>query len=125
MTSLTKRFLAAVHCCGSEQPIKTRLAAAWLEHLDTLDASELPEEIRADFIGLRNAMYDRKPLSSESAPLASARKMSSAEAALHVGSIIRLCVELVRRDTAPLQEQKSASSRKHGSRNANARARLN
>jgi hypothetical protein len=125
MTSTIKRFLAAVHCCATEQSIKTRLSAAWLEHLDTLDASEIPEEIRSNFIGLRNAMYDRKPLNSESAPLASIRKMSTAEAAMHVSSIVTLYTELAGIGAAPVQNEKSAPSRKHSGRNGNTRPQLN
>jgi len=102
MTSIIDRFLAAVHCCSNPEPVKNRLAQAWLEFLDPIDTSELPEEIRADFIGLRHAMYDRKPLSFENAPSASVRKMSTAEAAAHVKAIVTLYAELLRIKAAQL-----------------------
>ena len=102
MTAIIDHFLAAVHCCANPEPVKNRLAQAWLEHLDTIDTRELPEEIRADFIGLQQAMYDRKPLSFENAPLASVRKMSTAEAAAHIKAIVTLYAELLRIKTPQL-----------------------
>lgn len=99
MTSISECFLAAVHCVSNPEPIKNRLAQAWLEHLDSIDSGQLPEEIRANFIGLRNAMYDRKPLYFESAPLASIRKMSTLEAATHVQTIVTLYSDLLRINT--------------------------
>ncbi len=126
MTSITDRFLAAVHCCSSPEPVKNRLAQAWLEYLDPIDARELPEEIRKDFIGLRSAMYDRKPLSFENAPLASVRKMSTAEAAAHIKAIVTLYTELLQIKAAPLVTREAQTkARNKSNRSTRMQAQLN
>jgi len=102
MTTISECFLAAVRCCSNPEPIKNRLAQAWLGHLDSMDSGQLPEEIRANFIGLRNAMYDRKPQYFENAPLASIRKMSTQEAAAHVQTIVNMYADLLRINTQRL-----------------------
>jgi hypothetical protein len=126
MTSITDRFLAAVHCCSSSESVKTRLAQAWLEYLDPIDTRELPEEIRKDFIGLRSAMYDRKPLSFENAPLASVRKMSTAEAAAHIKAIVTLYTELLQIKAAPLVTREAQTkARNKSNRSTRIQAQLN
>jgi hypothetical protein len=95
MSILSNRFLAAVRLCIGPQPIKLRLAKAWSEHLDNLDPYDLPANLQADFIELRRVMYGRQPLPAETAPQASIRKMSTAEAAGHAGTIMALYSQLV------------------------------
>jgi hypothetical protein len=126
MTSIIDRFLAAVHCCSNPEPVKNRLAQAWLECLDPIDTSELPEEIRPDFIGLRSAMYDRKPLSFENAPLASVRKMSMAEAAAHIKAIVTLYTELLRIEATQLVTREAPTkARGKSNRGTRMQAQLN
>jgi hypothetical protein len=126
MTSIVERFLAAVHCCSNPESVKNRLTQAWLEYLDPIDASELPDEIQADFIGLRHAMYDRQPLSFENAPLASVRKMSTAEAAAHVKAIVTIYAELLRIKAAQLVTREvPTKARGRGNRSSRIQSQLN
>jgi hypothetical protein len=126
MTSISECFLAAVRCCSNPEPIKSRLAHAWLGHLDSIDSGQLPEEIRANFIGLRNAMYDRKPLYFESAPLASIRKMSTQEAAAHVQTIVNMYADLLRINTQRLVTTTTpAKARGRSARAARIQSQLN
>jgi hypothetical protein len=100
MNYLTKRFLAAVRICSGDLTIKQRLAKAWIRHLDDIDVNDLPESQRQKFVRLREAMYERKPLPQESAPLASIRKMSARQAASHTDLIIAIYAELLRTQSA-------------------------
>jgi hypothetical protein len=96
MNYLTKQFLAAVRICSGDSTIKQRLANAWMRHLDDIDVNDLPESQRQKFVQLREAMYERKPLPQESAPLASIRKMSARQAASHTNLIIAIYAGLLR-----------------------------
>jgi hypothetical protein len=102
MNYLTKRFLAAVRICSGDLTIKQRLAKAWMRHLDDIDANDLPESQRQKFVQLREAMYERKPLPQESAPLASIRKMSARQAASHTNLIIAIYAGLLRTQSAAI-----------------------
>ena len=96
MEFLTSRFLAAVRICSGELAIKQRLASAWMEHLDDINADDLPQSQRQTFLELRDAMYTRKPLPDESAPHASIRKMSAQQVASYTNLIIAIYAGLLR-----------------------------
>jgi len=96
MEFLTSRFLAAVRICSGELAIKQRLASAWTEHLDDINADDLPQSQRQTFVELRDAMYERKPLPDESAPRASIRKMSVQQVASYTNIIVAIYVGLLR-----------------------------
>ena len=95
MEFLTSRFLAAVSICSGELAIKQRLASAWMEHLDDINADDLPPSQRQTFVELRNAMYARKPLPDESAPCASIRKMSTQQVASYTNLIVAIYAGLL------------------------------
>jgi len=111
MTFLTQRFLAAARICSGELTIKKRLASAWIEHLDDIDAADLPSCQRPTFDALREAMYERNPLPDESAPEASIRKMSTKQVASYTSLIIAIYAGLEKIQSSPtLAKDKSDES---------------
>lgn len=96
MRQITDRFLAAVKLCVGADPIKKRLAEAWISELEGIGISELPEQLRPEFRRLRQAMNRADPLPHESAAIASARKMSARQATRQTLRIMRLSHELTR-----------------------------
>ena len=80
MSSAWEHFFAATSMLASNGPIKHRLAEAYRTHLATLDAEEVPKEIREEFCSLSNCMSSVSPLRGESAVHATVRKMSDTEA---------------------------------------------
>jgi len=96
MSYLAERFEAAVTALVSEGPIKQRLAAAYSEHLDDLEISELPAGLRPAFSDLHDALHRARPVGREPSVKATVRKMSAVEAGTHAGTIVMLFAELVR-----------------------------
>ncbi len=80
MSSAWEHFFAATSMLATSGPIKHRLATAYRTHLATLDADEVPKEIRDEFCSLSNCMSSVPPLRGESAVQATVRKMSDTEA---------------------------------------------
>jgi hypothetical protein len=96
MRQITDRFLAAVKLCVGAEPVKQRLAKAWITELEDIGISELPEQLRPDFRRLREAMSTAAPLPHESAAAASIRKMSAHQANHQTLRILTLSQELMR-----------------------------
>ena len=94
MSYLADRFKEAVTVLAGDGPIKQRLIAAYLEHLDDLENTELPAALRPIFNDLHAALHDVQPLSRESSVKASVRKMSSVEVVAHAGTIVMLFSKL-------------------------------
>jgi hypothetical protein len=80
MSSAWEHFFAATSMLASSGPIKHRLCEAYRTHLATLDAEELPKEIRDEFCSLSTCMSSVRPLRGETAVQATVRKMSDTEA---------------------------------------------
>jgi hypothetical protein len=80
MSSAWEHFFAATSMLASNGPIKHRLAEAYCSHLATLDAEEVPTEIREEFSSLSSCMSSVRPLRGETAVQATVRKMSDTEA---------------------------------------------
>mgnify|MGYP001186903345 FL=1 len=97
MSYLTDRFEAAVSVLVAEGPIKQRLAAAYSEHLDDLESSELPARLRPAFSALYTALHRVRPIGREASVNATIRKMSPEEAGAHARAIVMLFAELFRR----------------------------
>ena len=96
MSYLAERFEAAVSALVTEGPIKQRLTAAYFEHLDDLESSELPANLRPAFNDLHAALHRVRPIGREPSVKATIRKMSPMEAGTHAGTIVQLFAELVR-----------------------------
>ena len=105
MSYLGKRFEAAVSVLVADGPIKQRLTAAYSEHLDDLESSELPINLRPAFIRLHAALHSVKPIGREPCVKATIRKMSSKEAGDHARTIFLLFSKLFHKNerSAPLR----------------------
>jgi len=94
MRQISDRFAAALrHCIGSK-PLKERLADAWINELEDIGISELPEQLRAEFRCLRDSMHTAEPQPHEPAARASIRKMSALQAERQTYRILQLAREL-------------------------------
>jgi hypothetical protein len=80
MSSAWEHFFAATSMLASNGPIKHRLAEAYRTHLASLDADDVPKEIREEFCSLSSCMSSVPPLRGETAIQATVRKMSDSEA---------------------------------------------
>ena len=81
----------------AEGPIKQRLAAAYSEHLDDLESSELPARLRHAFSALHTALHRVQPIGREASVNATIRKMSPEEAGAHTRATVMLFAELFHR----------------------------
>jgi hypothetical protein len=70
--------------------IKERLIGAYLNHLSTLPESELPRELRDDFVEMTLAFNRVRPLPGEDAVQASIRKMSNEDADRYASRIVAM-----------------------------------
>jgi len=70
--------------------IKERLIGAYLNHLSTLSESELPGELREDFVDMTRAFNRVRPLPGEDAVQASIRKMSNEDADRYASRIVAM-----------------------------------
>jgi hypothetical protein len=77
-------------------PIKDRLADAYTTFLSNIDASDIPERYRSEFIELHTALNRERPLPRESVVRASVRKMSSEEADRHAALVVHAFAALAR-----------------------------
>ncbi|MEO8309191.1 MAG: hypothetical protein ABI616_14250 [Pseudomonadota bacterium] len=77
-------------------PIKDRLADAYTTNLANIDASDIPERYRAEFVELHTALNRERPLPRESVVRASVRKMSSEEADRHATLVVHAFAALAR-----------------------------
>jgi hypothetical protein len=71
------------------------LVRAYAEHLENLQAAELPAGLRASFGDLQEALSRISPVGNESRVRANVQKMSPTEAGTHAGTIVKLYVELM------------------------------
>jgi len=96
MCQVADRFYAAVRTLSGDGPLKQRLIAAYVDHLECLGEDAVPEAIRPRFEALRKAMAAVPPTEKETAVQVSVRKMSQAEAARLTRSVLAMFAELVR-----------------------------
>lgn len=95
MPYLAERFEAAVSALVAEGSVKDRLSAAYLEHLDDLETSELPQGLRTKFDDLHTALHAVRPIGREPCIKATIRKMSRLQAGNHARTIVSIYAELV------------------------------
>ncbi len=105
MPYLAERFQDAVSALVGDGSVKDRLAAAYSEHLDDLESSELPRSLRTRFEDLHTALHAVTPTGREPCVKATIRKMSTQQAGSHAKIIVSLYAELVcHGERAELQE---------------------
>jgi hypothetical protein len=76
--------------------LKQRLTVAFSKHLRELDASELPQPLRAEFLDIRRGLEAVRPMPGETAVQATVRKMAPDEADLYATRIVDLFAEFAR-----------------------------
>ena len=87
--------------------MKDRLADAYASHLVDIDAEDLPEEVRDDFVAMCEAMHRERPLPRESVIRASVRKMSNEEAGSHAALVARAFATLARAEPSGVTRRRS------------------
>ena len=95
MPDLAKRFEAAVSALVGEGSVKERLVAAYSKHLDDLESSELPQDVRVTFEELHTALHAVTPIGGEPCVRATIRKMSKLQVGNHARTIVSLYAELI------------------------------
>jgi len=80
MNSVFEHLQSATLRLAQDGSLKERLSEAYQHHLSHLEAEQLPEPYRIEFVALCAAMQRERPLPRENAARASVRKMSSDEA---------------------------------------------
>jgi hypothetical protein len=85
---------------AQEGSIKDRLADAYALYLCELEADELPEPVRNEFVAMCDAMHRERPLPRESVIRASVRKMSNDEARQHAALVVRAFAALAREEVS-------------------------
>ena len=82
-------------------PIKQRLFNAYVNHLASLDAEQMPREVRDEFGGLSRALHAVHPLPGEDTVRATIRKMSDGEAKEYAVQIVNLFAAVARAQANP------------------------
>lgn len=90
MNAAWENLLDATRILTSADPIKQRLARAFSEHLDKIDATDLPRDTRVAFRDLVEKLTSACPMRGETAVVATIRKMSNEEAAACAQTIVQL-----------------------------------
>ena len=96
MCQVADRFYAAVRALTSDAPAKQRLITAYVDHLESLSDSDIPDSIQPRFEALRKAMNAVPPTERETSVQVSVRKMAPTEARRYTLSILVMFAELVR-----------------------------
>jgi hypothetical protein len=89
-SEVSDQLEAAVITLAGHGALKDRLCTAFCDHLDDVDADDLPEELQRDFAELTKAMHKARALPGDSVIRASVRKFSSEEAQHFAMLIVRL-----------------------------------
>ena len=97
MTTAVDRFVAAMHVLVGDGHVKQRLTKAYQDHLDNLDADELPAPLQGTFASLQARLHSTTPANTEGEICASVRKMSPREAGECAESLLAIYAELIRR----------------------------
>src|SRR5262245_20909520 len=96
MSSTWDTFFSATVILASAGPIKQRLTEAYARHLAKVSESDLPKEVREDYVALGKCLSAVPPMRGETAVQATVRKMSDREAGYHAAQIVNLFGALTR-----------------------------
>jgi len=88
MQTNLERFRNAAMVLAGSGPVKQRLAQAFHAHLGTLDADDLPRELRDRFSELAAALHRTQRTGTLDSVSASILKMSEAQACEHAQAIV-------------------------------------
>jgi hypothetical protein len=90
MNTTWEQLEGAVLSLARSGAIKDRLSDAYRNHLEQLDAADIPEPWRAEFCACRDSLTRERPLRGEDAVRATVRKMSNEEAEAVAQCVVRL-----------------------------------
>lgn len=96
MTRIYDRLESATLHFARSGAIKDRLERAWRQSLASIEADDLPHELRLQFLELASQMQRERPLRGEDAVRATIRKMSNEEAEKHASLIVRMFCRITR-----------------------------
>ena len=95
MDPVLQKFRAAALVLARSGTVKERLHAAYRCELADLDADILPEDVRGDFLELRNSLMRERPSHrGEDAVTATIRKLSASDADQLAGNLIDIFARL-------------------------------
>lgn len=88
-----KFYLCVKHLVGSG-PVQQRLADAFIHNLSPLKTSQVPEDLRSDFVSIRNAVTRIAPTGEEGSINATAQQLTDEEASEICRKIVDLFNEI-------------------------------
>ncbi len=95
MQQYVDRFYSAVLVLVGDGHIKQRLIAAYADNIEGIDVSDLPVELKSDFLDLEDELHSVPPASDEGAVCATVRKMSGEQASGCARRLLALYAELL------------------------------
>jgi hypothetical protein len=102
MSRVYDRLESATLLLARSGAIKERLNSAWRQCLASLEADDVPREMRLEFLELSGAMQRERPLRGEDAVRATIRKMGNDEAERHAALIVRMFCKMTRQQEMEL-----------------------
>jgi len=102
MSRVYDRLESATLLLTRSGAIKERLEGAWRQCLATVEADDVPRDVRLQFLELSAQIQRERPLRGEDAVRATIRKMSNEEAERHAGAIVRMFCRITRQQELEL-----------------------
>jgi hypothetical protein len=102
MSRVYDRLESATLLLTRSGAIKDRLEGAWRQCLTSIEADDVPRELRLQFHELSSAIQRERPLRGEDAVRATIRKMSNEEAERHAALIVRMFCRMTRQQEMEL-----------------------
>jgi len=102
MSRVYDRLESATLLLTGNGSIKDRLNGAWRQYLASVEADDVPRELRLQFIELCSNMQRERPLRGEDAVRATIRKMSNEDAERQATLIVRMFCKMTRQQELEL-----------------------
>jgi hypothetical protein len=102
MSRIYDRLESATLHFARSGAIKDRLEGAWRQCLSSIEADDLPHDLRLQFLELSSQIQRERPLRGEDAVRATIRKMSNEEAERHAAHIVRMFCRMTRQQELEL-----------------------
>jgi hypothetical protein len=102
MSRVYDRLESATLVLTGAGSIKDRLNGAWRQNLASIEADDVPRELRLQFLELCSAMQRERPLRGEDAVRATIRKMSHEDAERQAALIVRMFCRMTRQQELEL-----------------------
>jgi hypothetical protein len=102
MSRIYDRLESATLHFARSGAIKDRLEGAWRQCLSSIEADDLPHDLRLQFLELSSQIQRERPRRGEDAVRATIRKMSNEEAERHAAHIVRMFCRMTRQQELEL-----------------------